>query len=123
MKNKTQQVTNYILQGGVRCYAICGFPFRSSVLPDRNAPRNPSRQHVPTDMTSMGFADKLDPTCGTLVGTANIKNEGKAETAWREISAKVNNITGVHGLYFKFISEDKDGIICDLKSFQFSKVL
>ena len=75
------------------------------------------------DMTSMGFADKLDPTRGTLVGTADIKNEGKAETAWREISAKVDNITGVHGLYFKFISEDKDGIICDLKSFQFSKVL
>jgi hypothetical protein len=72
-------------------------------------------------MTSMGFADKLDPTRGTLVGTADIKNEGKAETAWREISAKVDNITGVHGLYFKFISEDKDRIICDLKSFQFSK--
>jgi len=102
MKNKTQQLINYILPGGVRWYANCGFHFRSSVLPNRNAPRNPPQQQ-PTDMTSMGFADKLDPTRGTLVGTADIKNEGKAETAWHEISAKVDNITGIHGLYFKFI--------------------
>ena len=82
----------------------------------------PAGSNKEVDMTSMGFADKLDPTLGTLLGTADIKNEGKAETAWRDISAKVDNITGVHGLYFKFISEDKDGIICDLKSFQFSKI-
>ena len=29
--NKTQGITQYILQGGVRWYANCGFSFRSSV--------------------------------------------------------------------------------------------
>ena len=49
MKNKTRAVTQYILQGGVRWCANCGFSFRSSVsFGDRNALRNPPRQHVPT---------------------------------------------------------------------------
>ena len=41
-------VTKYILQGGVRWYANCGFSHRSFVLSDRNALRYPPRQHVPT---------------------------------------------------------------------------
>ena len=41
-------VTRYILQGGVRWYANCGFSFEVPCPPDRNAPRNPPRQHVPT---------------------------------------------------------------------------
>jgi len=31
MNKKNQPVTKYILQGGVRWYANCGFSFRSSV--------------------------------------------------------------------------------------------
>ena len=31
LKNKSQLLTQYILQGGVRWYAICGFSHRSSV--------------------------------------------------------------------------------------------
>jgi hypothetical protein len=38
----------YILQGGVRWCAIRRFSHRCSCPLDRNAPRNPPRQHVPT---------------------------------------------------------------------------
>ena len=67
------------------------------------------------------WIDSTDPSRGTMIGTVEIQNNAKVETTWREISAKVENVTGTHGLYFKFISEDKDGIICDLKSFKFQK--
>ncbi len=36
LKNKNQQLTRYILQGGVWWFANCGFSQHRSVLPDRN---------------------------------------------------------------------------------------
>ncbi len=67
------------------------------------------------------WIDSTDPTRGTKIGTVNIENQGVEETTWREISTQVDQVTGIHGLYFKFVSENENGIICDLKSFNFKK--
>jgi len=48
----------YILQGGVRWYANCGFSHRRSCPSDRNALRNPPRQHVPTVYWLRHHADR-----------------------------------------------------------------
>ncbi len=52
IKNKKeQQLTQYILQGGVRWYANCGFPFRSSVsFGQERSPKSALHLHKPLYM-------------------------------------------------------------------------
>jgi arabinoxylan arabinofuranohydrolase len=66
------------------------------------------------------WIDSTDPARGTKIGSVEINNKGMNKEEWRTVSAIVDNVTGVHGLYFKFVSEE-EGTICDLKSFQFVK--
>jgi arabinoxylan arabinofuranohydrolase len=68
------------------------------------------------------WIDSTDPTRGTQIGSVSIENNGKEDTSWRQISTTVDNVTGVHGLYFKFVSNNDKDYICDIKSFAFSKV-
>jgi arabinoxylan arabinofuranohydrolase len=67
------------------------------------------------------WIDSTDPSRGTQIGTVDIENKGVVEASWRDISTTVDNVTGVHGLYFKFVSDNEKDIICDLKSFSFKK--
>jgi len=67
------------------------------------------------------WIDSTDPTRGTQIGSVDIVNKGVEETYWSDISSTVDNVTGVHGLYLKFVSDNKKDIICDIKSFSFNK--
>ena len=68
------------------------------------------------------WIDSTDPTRGTQIGSVTIENNGKEDTTWRQISTTVDNVTGVHGLYFKFVSNNDKDYICDIKSFAFKKM-
>jgi arabinoxylan arabinofuranohydrolase len=67
------------------------------------------------------WIDSTDPNRGTQIGSVNIENKIVEESNWRKVSSIVDNVTGVHGLYFKFVSDNNKDYICDLKSFEFSK--
>ena len=57
--NKKQLVTKYILQGGVGGTPTADSRFAVPCPPDRNALRNPSRQHVPTVITHIKNRNKM----------------------------------------------------------------
>ena len=58
---------------------------------------------------------------GEKLGTVPVKGEKPAEGAWRETSVPVRNLSGLHGVYFKFISETNDKPIADIRSFAFTR--
>jgi len=58
---------------------------------------------------------------GTKIGTVAIDKNSTSATDWTKIATKVQGVSGNHALYFKFISDNSEKIICNIKSFGFKK--
>jgi arabinoxylan arabinofuranohydrolase len=67
------------------------------------------------------WIDSWDPSIGRKIGFVEIENDGVADATWTTVMNDIDTVTGVHALYFKFLSDNKNALICDIKSFQFEK--
>ena len=67
------------------------------------------------------WIDNVSTNTGTRIGVVDIENNDPDESKWREISTEVDQVTGRHAVYFKFIGDDDEKTICDFKSFKFKK--
>jgi arabinoxylan arabinofuranohydrolase len=67
------------------------------------------------------WIDSPNPDEGRKIGFIDVIKPTENPNAWREIDGYIDTVSGIRALYFKFISDEGDGLIGDLKSFTFSK--
>jgi hypothetical protein len=58
---------------------------------------------------------------GEKLGAISIDKQETCNGAWRELTIPVRNISGRHGVYFKFTSDAKDAPVADIRSFAFTR--